>query len=226
MTLTFNAADHIYRVDGRIVDSVSQIAQGFAFKGEPLFIDTRWYKASGTNRGSSVHEKIEAINRGGLAPSDFAGDDHEGYINAFGRFRSDTGFVTRFAEVLVYHPALDYCGTVDMVGERDGVWAVADLKTGSPERWHALQLNAYRLALRDNRNLYQLSDRIDEHGAQIADPIENPLYGLNPAMRVLYLRKTGTYKYESEFKGESFDSPTFENTWIGATHLRNWRMAA
>ncbi len=226
MILSFDPAAHIYRVDGRVVDSVSQIAQGFQYKNEPLFIDTRWYKASGTNRGSSVHEQVEMINLGVLSPRDFAGSAHESYINAYGSFLADTGFKAEFAEILVYHPQLDFCGTVDAIGKRDGMDLVTDLKTGSPERWHALQVNAYRLAIRDNPYLYRLTEHTDGNGAFICEAFANPYFGKSLPMRVLYLRKTGRYAFVSDHKGESFDSPTFEATWIGATYLRNWRNAA
>ena len=51
-----------------------------------------------------------------------------GYLNAWIRFRSETGFKPELVEQKFHHPKLNYAGTPDRTGWIEGQYGVLDLK--------------------------------------------------------------------------------------------------
>jgi len=100
--IDFDARDHSYRVDGKRMDSVTQVLK---YEG---FIDTRWYKPSGTARGTLVHQGTEAIDRGDLRADDFAGQEIYMYLKAWESFVSDSALTMLHIERSVGSKKYEY----------------------------------------------------------------------------------------------------------------------
>jgi hypothetical protein len=60
------------------------------------------------------------------------------HLEAWRKFRRESGFSPKAIEQIVQHPTYRYCGTID----RDGI----DIKTGGPCKWHIIQAAAYQRA--------------------------------------------------------------------------------
>ena len=100
---------------------------------------------AGANMGTAVHAAIEAVNRGVEHPPMFAAhvDAYATLLNAIGA-TVDRDHVEQF----VVNETIGAAGTFDMRLQIDGVWYVADLKTGSTVEWSArsfaIQLAIYQ----------------------------------------------------------------------------------
>lgn len=119
-------------------------------------------------RGSTLHEWLDLLNGGHLSADDEPPPEIAGYVQAFLRFRSDTGYVATAWEQVVKSPALGYCGTFDQLGVLDGAPILLDTKaTSALGAWVRLQVAGYAMAL---------------------DPM--------PARAALRLLPDGTYRFE------------------------------
>lgn len=147
----FDPEEHIYRVDGRIVPSVTEILAGVGLsdntKAGAWEIDPD-VLANAADRGTMVHLAIELDCTGEL-DEDTVDDEIWPYLEAWRQFVDDTGFLPVANELRFYHPRLDYCGTADMIGYMGDQLTVLDLKTGSIglKPWHKYQLAAYAAAI-------------------------------------------------------------------------------
>jgi hypothetical protein len=134
---------HVYRYDGRIVPSVTQVLRDAGlidFSGVPADVleAARW-------RGTLVHKATEFYDRGVLDEADL--DERlVGYVQAWKRFRSDTGFVPATIEQFVYHPAYGYAGQLDRDGFMKGKAILLDVKTGIAHPAAGPQTAAYKEA--------------------------------------------------------------------------------
>jgi len=59
-------------------------------------------------------------------------------------FKKETGAFTLFSEQLVWHPVLQYGGTLDWLGILGGAIGVIDYKTGSMQEWTKYQVVGYQ----------------------------------------------------------------------------------
>jgi hypothetical protein len=70
------------------------------------------------------------------------------YLEAWKRFRHDTGFLPSAVEVPHVNARLGFAGTPDRTGTmRDGECFILDLKLGNVEPWAAIQTGGYRLLI-------------------------------------------------------------------------------
>ena len=140
--LVFDPERHAYILDGRVIPSVTQIltAEGI--------INGQWYTEDGRRRGGHVHLALRYLDEGRL-DEDSVTDEVRPYLEAWGRFLSETGFICLQIERPFVCEALGYAGTPDRVGWMDGdkTLSIIDIKTGSPEPWHALQTAAYAVGI-------------------------------------------------------------------------------
>ena len=188
MSLTFDSVTHTYLLDGEKVPSVTEILKGAGF------IDTTWYKQSGTNRGTAVHEATEFIDRGDMAQEDFESEDWYGYVQAYAAFKAETGFEPVYIEEQLAHPQWKYAGTLDRIGRISGEMVLLDIKTGSAANWHGIQLAAYDQMV----------------GGLLTGPLKN--------RRVLRLRKNGRYSLDKKGKLRGretpFEDPIWDDIWL------------
>lgn len=174
MTLEFDEATHIYRLNGRIVPSVTQLMDSaglISFEGIPPAVLERKKLI-----GSAVHKACELDDLGVLDEAT-VGEVIAPYLAAYRRFKRETAFVPMLIEARVAEPILGYAGTLDRTGIIRGEPGQIDLKTTaalSPAV--GVQTAAYERAL-------------------YADPsYDGPR---NLARHALQLRDDGTYRLET-----------------------------
>ncbi len=136
--ITFDPAAHSYTIDGQPVPSVTTILKDMGF------IDTTWFTDYGRDRGKLVHRIIHWHITGEL---DEATIDPElqGYLDAWGAFISDTGFISTETEKPMGSVLHHFCGTPDYIGQLNRFESVIDCKTGGVSPWTGLQLAAYEI---------------------------------------------------------------------------------
>jgi hypothetical protein len=141
--LDFDPAEHRYSIDGRTILSVTKILE---LSGVIDYSRIPWdIREFALARGSAVHLATQYLDQGVLA-EDSLDRSISGYVDAWKRFRSETGWENLLVEFRGYHRAHDYAGTADRIGwfpGQDDHLAVLDIKTGSAPGWVALQLAAY-----------------------------------------------------------------------------------
>lgn len=153
--ITFEAETHTYRVDERIVRSVTQVLEDSGISDwSSVPADILW---EAQQRGTMVHRACHFINHYSLDPTS-VDERIGGYIEAFKAFRQDHRFRPRFSEHMVYrritvhggdslYPVpedLEIIGQLDSEGStRVASEVVVDLKTGEPTDSWPPQLAAY-----------------------------------------------------------------------------------
>ncbi len=110
--LTFDAATHTYRHQGRVVPSVTQILGPLT----DLSMIPRDVLERKRQIGTWVHEAIELDLQGNL-DEDSIGEDWRGYFMGWRKFQAESGFVMQEAEQRVFSEKYDYAGTLDLLGE-------------------------------------------------------------------------------------------------------------
>ena len=136
--MTFDPEGHVYRIDGDVVPSVTQILKAGGLIGD---WGGRYPEAAA--RGTLVHRLCEELDTYGDTLADTEGV--EGYLAAYRDFIKAQGVVSWEAvEAVVAGDG--WAGQVDRVGEVGGRVMVIDIKTGSAASWHKAQLWAYREA--------------------------------------------------------------------------------
>jgi len=142
VALTFAAETHEYRINGRLVPSVTQVLEAV---GLIDYSHIPWQtRQMALERGRAVHEAI-ALDLAGDLDEESAGEiGILGYVRAARAARAALGILVPHAvEERVYHPRLDYAGTLDL---RAGNILV-DWKMNSAEYWVRFQLAAYAACL-------------------------------------------------------------------------------
>lgn len=142
--LTFDAGPHIYRLDGREIPSVTTIMKPLSDAKYGSIPSNVLEKAA--DRGTAVHQAIEDYIKYGFADID---SEYHGYLNAFEKWNEEyhPSFIT--SEMFVYHPLMQYAGTLDILAEITGQTYLIDTKTTSEiiEKSCRIQLEAYNQAL-------------------------------------------------------------------------------
>jgi hypothetical protein len=107
-------------------------------------IDTSHYTEEAKDRGSKIHLACEYFDQNDLNLANI--DDRiRGYVQAYIKFRNEHGAATEgseWIEIPMADKTGSYAGTPDrvLVKRPRAVW---DLKTGSFQPWHPIQLAAY-----------------------------------------------------------------------------------
>lgn len=142
MTLSALTRDesHVYRVGGQSLVSVTQ-----AIKIAGLMGDTSLYTDQARDRGTAVHSMVEYFDQGDLE-LDTLDPALMGYLDAYRLFLADYEPEWQLIEAQRADTTLRYAGTVDRAGMLKGIKhpVVLDVKSGSPEAWHPIQLSAYK----------------------------------------------------------------------------------
>ncbi len=159
----FNEEDHSYRQDNNIYPSVTQILKRVGI------IDTTWYSEETAQRGTDIHKIIAEIEitHDPLTILDIE-EEYIGYITAYSKFVVDNKPVIIEMEKPRININLGYAGKPDIIARLNNKKCIIDIKTGSQEKWHGIQLSAYKLLL-------------------ASDDVIQSLYGL-------YLQKNGNYR--------------------------------
>lgn len=109
--LTFDEERHEYRWDGKPVPNVTRIIA-------PLTDYSRIPPEAlehARQQGQAVHKMVELECKNNL-DTDNLPDWMRGHLEAWLRFKEETGFECFSSEHRVYHPVLGYAGTLDLAG--------------------------------------------------------------------------------------------------------------
>lgn len=137
MTPAFNSEKHEYRINGRVVPSVTQLIEAVL---ERQFAVDAWY----LERGTAVHACAALIARG----KDFACDERiKGYVAAVRKFFRDLKPLVIGEEMIVGSELYQYAGTLDLLAMINGVRVVVDYKNSLDTERTKLQLAGYAVAL-------------------------------------------------------------------------------
>ena len=112
-------------------------------------------------RGGDVHEWLELVDFGYLQ-GDEPPEAIAGFVNAYLRFKNESGFAPELVEHVVVSRTHRYAGTLDRTGKLNGKRALIDLKSGAtivPSM--ALQTAGYALCLDELHERYTLQLRPD-----------------------------------------------------------------
>jgi len=184
----FDEETHTYYLGDMVLPSVTQVlkAEGFYnHRGDP------WYM----ERGSIIHEVTELYD---LDDLDMESVDPQimPYLQAYIKFRKESGFRPGSIEFPLCHPVYLYAGTIDRLGTIGDEYILLDIKSGSPQKADALQLAAYH------------------------DLVMNDDECKRPAIRCynLYLRSDGTYRFpeQKNIQGHLV-------TFLSALHCYRWK---
>lgn len=162
--LTFDAGTHVYRYDGRVVPSVTQVLSVLT-ANDFTYVDAERLAAA-RQLGTHVHAAIDLYNRGELNEATLD-PELAPYVFQWRKFLRETGWVVTASEQRVYHPTLKYAGSIDAGIWQDAPW-VLDIKTGLVPRTVGPQTAAYqhamkpkpkrRLCLQLGRDCYRLRE--------------------------------------------------------------------
>lgn len=131
-----------YAFGSHCVPGVTEVLHGVQI------LDDTYYKDEHSERGTAVHARAQGMIDDGLS------------IEAWGAYRlygeSLSTWLRQYpssrtlaTELRVYHPELQYAGTLDWLVEWQGQLWIVDFKSGGEAPWHRLQTEAYAQAIRD-----------------------------------------------------------------------------
>ncbi len=142
--LSFEPVEHVYHFEGQRVPSVTQILDVI---DETWKIDPAVLRGA-AERGVAVHRATELDDMSALDLDDLD-PVLLPYVNAWRRFRRETGFSVLHSESRVWHDAMRYAGTLDRVGRfgnrslRPDRLHLLDIKSGVEWPSHGPQTAAY-----------------------------------------------------------------------------------
>ena len=158
MTLTFDEATHEYHIDGVLVPHVTAVLESERIidysKVEPSVLQ------AAKLRGHYVH-MVTAFDDDGDLDHDSVHPSIAGYLQAWWKFRRETGFKPTLIEQHVYSPTYGFAGTLDRLGRMGGETILVDIKSGPILDGAAFQTAAYALCVEeivDRRIAVRLND--------------------------------------------------------------------
>lgn len=148
--LLFEESEHRYFMTARGDDEETGT---FRVETEELPSVTRCIKTAGMMhlwpgmteaawRGQYVHHCCYLLDEDDLVRNS-VDPRYDGYVQAYERFKVETGFRVELNEVRVWHEKYRYAGALDRTGILAGRRVLIDLKTGPPADWWGLQTAAY-----------------------------------------------------------------------------------
>jgi len=162
--------NHVYHTaDGRVVPGVTSIIRAAGLMG-----DTSHYTEYARERGKAVHAAVEMYEQDDLDPASLH-PDIVPYLDAWIKFKRETGYKSETQEQIIYNPANQYAGMLDQTGLIKGYTCVLDLKTGVYSHWWALQTAAYNAVAKckkrfslelHNDGKYKLTEHTDKRDLQ------------------------------------------------------------
>jgi hypothetical protein len=136
MNFEFTEEKHEYKIDGRIVPSVTQIISETTGHGWQA---AQWY----LERGKAIHKCAEFIAK----EKEFKADPRlDGYISALRKFFKETGAKVQQSEQLIASALYLFCGTLDLgcqIGTRN---VLIDFKHSIDKIRIKLQIGGYAIA--------------------------------------------------------------------------------
>jgi hypothetical protein len=188
LSLIFDAATHVYMLDGVVVPSVTGIlkASGLIdFSGIPEHI-----LEAARVRGTTVHEAIHFFNEDDLDLEQFGEDfpDYAPYLEGWIAFRRQRRFTPIVNECRIASRRHQVAGTLDCLGELDGVGVLLDFATGNPED-----------VAKNFQTAAYLGLALDWEHEPDADPRLADFFARHPHVKryAVALRRDGTFRLEA-----------------------------
>ena len=130
----YDEKTHTYRINGVIVPGVTSVLRSAGL------IDTSWYTADCTTRGTYVHEACALFDQDRL---DWKSLDPRitPYVEGWAKFRKVMPVRFDVIEKQFWNEQYGFGGTID----RAWSTTIVDIKTGAFPDWLALQLGGYSL---------------------------------------------------------------------------------
>ena len=159
-TLDFDPVKHEYRLNGKVLPSITQICSPLNYEAAER--SEAWRRDFAAKRGTLIHEAAVLVDFGEQLPDEFP-DEFMGYVKGYVDFLRD--FSPEW--VLIEKPLVDkhagIAGTPDRYGEINGRNIVLDIKTGTRIKhpFVAAQLQGYAKLLAANG--YQTDERYCLH---------------------------------------------------------------
>lgn len=141
-TVKFDSALHEYRIDGKVVPSVTQVIKPlYDFSRAPKDIMER-AQAFGT----AVHLACDLYDADDLF-IDTLDPAIKPYLDGWIKFRTELDINDAKSEILVYSEKYRYAGRVDNIFRRGNMWVLVDKKTCTSEyKQTRAQLAGYKIA--------------------------------------------------------------------------------
>jgi len=138
--LHFDPLAHVYRLDGQVVPSVTQLIKVI---GPDFSMVPPGVLENKRALGSAVHLACELDDEGDL-DDDSLDPVLAPYVSAWRKFKAESGASIVMSEQQLAHPGLRFAGTLDRVVKTgDDVWLL-DLKTSAdPHASYGVQLAGY-----------------------------------------------------------------------------------
>lgn len=144
----YTEADHAYTLNGTPVLSITQIMRDVGIGPDFSMMNQEMIKAAAL-RGTHVHAICQYFDEDDLGDVD---QIYQGYLDAWIRFRKESGFVPEIREQMAYHPLYRFSGRPDAAGLLGDKKAVIEIKSGEGPTLHdsiGIQLAAQVLLIED-----------------------------------------------------------------------------
>ena len=191
VSFEFDAVSHTYRLDGEVVPGVTSVLKSVGIIDYSFIPQEILQRAS--KRGTAVHLALQYLDEGCLDRTS-VDVEHRGYIEAYERFVTESGFEPAHIEHRVYHPVYRYAGTLDRTGLLNGTLTILDFKTGLVLPGHALQLAAYANCLAAPRRFRRIALQLNADATYRV--YEYPMRSFNPDAN-LFLSALACHQFKS-----------------------------
>ncbi len=170
----FNSELHQYFVDGIETPSVTTILQSAGL----VNFDRVPYKVleKAAYIGTCVHSATAYADAGTL-DRDSLDPFLLGYVEAWEKFKKETGFIITNIEIKLYSERYKYAGTIDRIGIINNREVLPDIKTGQHTISHGPQTAAYAQAAREmgiikSRRPDKMTVKLNEDGTYNIYPLK------------------------------------------------------
>ena len=203
--LSFDPASHTYRVDGRVVPSVTELLEAAGVSPDyrrihPAVLQHARLRGRHTDAACDLAD-TDDLDWSSVHPEAVP------LVQSWESFKKDYGYEPILQQPLLYHPIWDYAGTPDSIGMLDDHVVVVERKaTARMAGSYALQVAGYAC-----EGLH-----LAPRGGGRLEPVT---WG-QPARLGVHLQRSGKYDLVS------YDDPSDISAWLGVVALARWRKAA
>ena len=136
-SIQFDELNHTYTVNGEDMPSVTTVL------ADAGIIKKDNYPSGAAIKGKDIHKLIQLFDENDL---DMGGLDDEQWLhlNNWNAARLTLKLESPKHELIVFHQPYKYAGTIDVFDLP--TMTLVEIKSGRKERWHKLQLAAYKMA--------------------------------------------------------------------------------
>lgn len=139
--LTFHEKEHVYKLEGIPIPSVTQVIQSVGLTNyKNVNLEILEYAG---DKGTKIHQTLDYYDRGVLDEENL----HpilKDYLEQWKKFLSDYNITIIESELRMFHPRYRYAGTIDKIAKyKNNNIVLLDIKSGAASATHDLQTAAY-----------------------------------------------------------------------------------